>query len=219
MMHLSPVISPVSITPFLSCSEVINCTNAEIRSLARSLTTSDNDDPGRARSLYLWVRDKVAHSGDSGYHEIMWKAVDVLKSGHGLCFGKSHLLVALCRSLGIPAGLCYQRVKVGDQKWVLHGFTAVYLEQPGRWIRLDPRGNTSEIMADFSVDEDKITYYPQSNGEWLDQHVYPEPWQDLIRIVEMSADVEQLIALSQEIRNPPVRHDRSLPDKSLICST
>jgi transglutaminase-like putative cysteine protease len=156
---------------------------------------------------------------DSGYHEHMWKANDVLKSGHGLCFGKTHLLVALCRSLGIPAGLCYQRIKSGDHTWFLHGLAAVYLEQLGRWIRLDPRGNISGIIAEFSVDEDKIAYYPHTDGEWLDQHIYPEPWQDLIRIVEMSADVDQLIVRSQEIRNPPMRHDRSLPDESLICST
>lgn len=106
-----PLIPPVSITPYLSCSGVINCTNAEIRTLARTITTSEIDDIERTRTLYTWVRDSIAHSVDAGHKDLMWNATDVLNARHGLCFGKSHLFVALCRALGIPAGLCYQRVR------------------------------------------------------------------------------------------------------------
>jgi len=35
-------------------------------------------------------------------------ASEVLREGTGICFAKSHLLAALLRAVGIPAGLCYQ---------------------------------------------------------------------------------------------------------------
>ena len=218
-MHLPPVLSPVSITPFLSCSEVISCTNGKVRSMARSVTISDTDDIERARSLFLWVRDNIAHSVDSGHHEILWNASEVLESGHGLCFGKTHLFVAFCRSLGIPAGMCYQRVMKDDQSWVLHGLAAVFLEPIGRWIRLDPRGNKPGITTEFSVDNEKIAYEPHQSGEWLDQHIYAEPWQDLARLVEVSTSSDEFIKGTGEIRSPPVRHDRNASEKLISCSS
>ena len=217
-MHLPPLIPPVSITPYLSCSGVINCTNAEIRNLARTITTSEIDDIERTRTLYTWVRDSIAHSVDAGQKDLMWNATDVLTAGHGLCFGKSHLFVALCRALGIPAGLCYQRVRCEDGSWVLHGLTAVYLEQLDKWVRLDPRGNKPGVSADFSTDIENIAYEPSYDGEWLDQHVYPEPWQDITHLIDLSPGVSEFIENSGNIRFPPVNQVRVQGIKS-ICST
>ncbi|MDD3573919.1 transglutaminase family protein [Methanospirillum sp.] len=203
-MHLPPLIPPASITPYLSSTGVINCTNAEIRTLARTITTNETDDIGRVKALYTWVRDSIAHSNDSGYKDLMWCATDVLSARHGLCFGKSHLFVALCRALGIPAGLCYQRVGSEDKRLVLHGLAAVYFEQVDRWIRLDPRGNKPGIDAGFSLEEEKIAYEPSHEGEWLDQHIYPEPWQDIVHLVDLSSDVSEFIKNSGQISSPPI---------------
>jgi transglutaminase-like putative cysteine protease len=210
-MHLPPLIPPASITPYLSCSGVINCTNADIRTLARTITNSGIDDIDRTRNLYTWVRDTIAHSVDAGQDSLMWNAADVLTEGHGLCFGKSHLFVALCRALGIPAGLCYQRVRREDGSWVLHGLTAIYLENLDKWIRLDPRGNKQGILADFSIEHETIAYEPLSDGEWLDQHVYPEPWQDLTHLVELSSDLSDFIEKTGDIRTPPINQVRAIP--------
>ncbi len=217
-MPLPPLIPPASITPFLSCSGVINCTNAEIRTLARTITNSGSDDIERSRTLYTWVRDSIAHTVDAGQADLMWNATDVLAAGHGLCFGKSHLFVALCRALGIPAGLCYQRVRRGDGSWVLHGLTAVYLEQLDKWIRLDPRGNKPGIDADFSLEMEKIAYEPTGDGEWLDQHVYPEPWQDITHLIELSSNALEFIENSGHIRYPPIPEVRQQGIRS-TCST
>jgi len=217
-MHLPPLIPPTSITPYLSCSGVINCTNAEIRTLARTVTVSDTDDIERTRTLYTWVRDTIAHSVDSGQGDLIWNAADVLAAGHALCFGKAHLFVALCRALGIPAGLCYQRVRREDGSWVLHGLAAVYLEQPGKWVRLDPRGNKPGIFADFSIESDAIAYEPSYDGEWLDQHVYPEPWQEVSHLVVLSSNVQEFIKNSEQIRFPPINPVRTQSTRS-ACFT
>jgi transglutaminase-like putative cysteine protease len=71
---------------------------------------------------------------------------EVLRERVGLCYAKSHLLVALLRSEGIPAGLCYQRLRSGDG-YVLPGLVAVHLR--GAWHRQDPRGNKPGIDARF----------------------------------------------------------------------
>lgn len=207
-MHLPPLIPPASITPYLSCSEVINCTNAQIRSIARTITASDADDVERARTLYLWVRDSVSHSVDADRPELVINAVDVLLSGHGMCFGKSHLLVALCRALGIPAGLCYQRVRKEDASFVLHGLTAVYLEPLDRWVRLDPRGNKPGIEAAFSISPELIAYEPRYDGEWLDQHVYPEPWHEVCQIAALATGTADFIERTADLQAPPVHHSR-----------
>ncbi|NLV28018.1 MAG: transglutaminase domain-containing protein [Methanomicrobiales archaeon] len=218
-MHLPPLIPPASITPYLSCSGVITCTNAEIRTLARTITASGLDDIERTRILYLFVRDTIAHSVDAGQKTLFWNATDVLTAGHGLCFGKSHLLVALCRALGIPAGLCYQRVRRDDGTFVLHGLCAVYYEQLDKWVRLDPRGNKPGIQAEFTTDSEIIAYEPSHDGEWLDQHIYAEPWQDLAHIAEICSDVPQFITNSGEIRSPPVNQTRTLNIGTSRCYT
>ncbi|HOW04979.1 transglutaminase-like domain-containing protein [Methanospirillum hungatei] len=185
--------------------------------MARTLTSSETDDIERTRTLYTWVRDSITHSVDGGHKDLMWNATDVLTAGHGLCFGKSHLFVALCRALGIPAGLCYQRVRREDGSWVLHGLAAVYLEQLDKWIRLDPRGNKPGVSADFSLDMEKIAYEPSYDGEWLDQHVYPEPWQEITHLIDLSPGVSEFIENSGSIRFPPVNQVRM--QGISICST
>jgi len=203
-MNLPPLIPPASITPYLACSEVINCTHAEIRTRARTITLSGADDIERSKILYTWVRDTIVHSADAGLSDLTWTATDVLTAGHGLCFGKSHLFIALCRALGIPAGLCYQRVRRQDGSFVLHCLSAVYLEQLERWIRLDPRGNKPGIEAEFSLEREKIAYEPSHEGEWLDQHVYPEPWQEVAHLVHFSVPVPEFIHNTGQIRCPPI---------------
>ena len=218
-MHLPPLIPPASITSFLSCSGVITCTNAEIRSLARSITASTTDDIERTNILYTWVRDTISHSVDAGQETLVWAAVDVLTAGHGLCFGKSHLFVALCRVLGIPAGLCYQRVRQDNGSFVLHGLSAVYLEQLDKWVRLDPRGNKPGISAEFSIDTEKIAYEPSKDGEWLDQRVFAEPWQDIMHLVDISEDLSHFIESSGAIHAPLINQVRIQSVSSTRCYT
>lgn len=206
-MPLPPPIHPVSVTPYLACSPVIACTHPAIRTRARELIRGTSTENEQIEQLYTFVRDEIAHSVDIGQSQLITKTPQIMTAGHALCFGKSHLFVALCRSVGIPAGLCYQRLKKEDGSYVLHGLTAVWLEDQERWIRLDPRGNKHGINARFNPAGDEQIAYPamEDPGEWFDPHIYPEPWLAVIRLFETSPDVPSFIEASSQIRAPP-RH-------------
>ena len=68
-----------------------------------------------ASRAFEFVRDEISHSNDAGRKELCLRASDVLDKRTGLCFGKSHLLCALLRAAGIPAGLCYQYLQLSGR--------------------------------------------------------------------------------------------------------
>ena len=106
---------------------------------------------------FEFVRDQISHSNDAGRKELCLRASDVLDKRTGLCFGKSHLLCALLRAAGIPAGLCYQYLRLDENNdespLILHGLNAIYFASLGRWIRVDARGNKEGVDAQFSIRE------------------------------------------------------------------
>ncbi|MEI8200714.1 MAG: transglutaminase-like domain-containing protein [Eubacteriales bacterium] len=163
-----------SFDKYLQASEAIDLKNPKIQFAAQFLMDKMmrelEEDPGNAlpdpemqlaRTIYEYVRDRISHSWDMQNTLITWKASDVLENKHGLCYAKSHLLAALLRANGIPAGLCYQYLRLdGTQQseLILHGLNAVYFASIGRWVRLDARGNKPGIAAEFSVTEEKIAF-------------------------------------------------------------
>ena len=206
-MTIPPIIQPGTITPYLACSHLITCTHPAIRTRARDLIHGASNESEQIHTLYTYVRDDIAHSADIGQSKLVWKPAQIISSGHALCFGKSHLLTALCRVIGIPAGLCYQRIKNKDGAFVLHGLAAVWLEDEGRWIRLDARGNKPGIDAQFNPQGVEQVAYPDIDepGEWFDPYIYAEPWDAVIRLFELSVDVTAFINSSSQI-HAPTRH-------------
>lgn len=204
-MPLPPLVRPVSVTPYLACSPVISCTDPAIRNRARELIRGTSTEYEQIQSIYTYVRDGISHSADAGQSQLIWKTTQVIATGHALCFIKSHLFVSLCRSVGIPAGLCYQRLKKEDGSYVLHGLTAVWIEDKGDWIRLDPRGNKPGVDAQFNPYGDEQIAYPEMKdpGEWLDPHIYPEPWDEIMHLFKISSDVSSFINASAQIQIPP----------------
>jgi transglutaminase-like putative cysteine protease len=204
-MSIPPIIQPDTITPYLACSQLIACTHPAIRTRAQQLIRGAYDESEGINNLYSYVRDEIAHSVDIGQSMLVWKPVQIISSGHALCFGKSHLLTALCRVIGIPAGLCYQRIKKGNGSYILHGLVAIWFEDDERWIRLDARGNKPGIDARFNPHGDEQIAYPviDDPGEWMDPYVYVEPWDSVIHLLESSGDVMAFIDASSQIRVPP----------------
>src|SRR5262245_27218942 len=125
---------------FLRATDVVDWNNPHVARVAESLRR--NDVEATARSCFEFVRDKIQHSGDARCGPATCNASDVLAPGTGYCYAKSHLLAALLRANGIPAGFCYQRLSVDEegQRFCLHGFNALHLANQG-WLRIDPRGN------------------------------------------------------------------------------
>ena len=94
------------IKEYLKEDEIIDYNNEEISRLADSLYQKSNSEIEYIKSAYEYVRDNISHSADINEDEITCSASEVLKAKHGICFAKSHLLAALLRYKGVPAGLC-----------------------------------------------------------------------------------------------------------------
>jgi len=164
---------------YLSSSDWIDWEHPTIKKLAGRLATGLSSPIGIAESCFVWVRDNIKHTGDyreTMGHVITCRASVVLDEGTGYCFSKSHLLVALLRANGIPAGICYQRLSRDDHgpPFCLHGLAAVHLEDHG-WYRIDPRGNKPEVRAEFTPPVEQLAFTLRIPGEADLPEIWPEP--------------------------------------------
>ena len=58
----------------------------------------------------------------------------------------------------------------------VHGLNGIFLSSVGRWIRLDARGNTGAINAQFSLDQEQLAFpVDPTRGEYTDETIYAEP--------------------------------------------
>lgn len=181
---------PESPEGYLAGSEFIDLDDPSIRTLARTLRQSSDSDVSFARAAFEWVRDEVGHSYDVQDPRVTLAASEVLEHRVGLCYAKSHLLAALLRSEGVPAGLCYQRLAHGDEH-VLHGLVAVHLN--GAWHRQDPRGNKDGVDAQFSLDEEQLAWdVDPTLGEIDYPTIFAEPAECVVDTLRGTADVLSL---------------------------
>lgn len=180
---------------FLESTEVIDWRNAEILDAARSIAGSSDSDVEVSRRLFEWVRDSIPHSKDAGVECVTCKASDVLRQRTGICYAKSHLLAAMLRAMGIPAGFGYQLL-CADPPYagmVLHGFNGVFLRSQNRWFRVDCRGNTGSIDAQFWLGEERLAFPPDaSRGEYTDDRIFRAPLPDVIRCLTNADSVTSM---------------------------
>ncbi|MCF6325171.1 MAG: transglutaminase family protein [Gammaproteobacteria bacterium] len=165
---------------YLVSSAYINWDRSDIRELAEFLSSNDGDDEATAKTCFEWVRDNIRHSFDYQVNPVTCKASDVLRYKTGYCYAKSHLLAALLRANGIPAGLCYQRLSVGDKgaPYCLHGLNAVYLKNHG-WYRIDARGNKPGVDAQFTPPQEQLAFALNDHCEAN----LPEIWIEALPVV------------------------------------
>jgi len=182
--------SALDSSDYLAGDDLVDLADAGVVALAASLREQAPSDADFARAAFEWVRDRVAHSLDVQDARVTVTATEVLVERVGLCFAKSHLLVALLRSEGIPAGFCYQRLRAGDS-FVLHGLVAVYLD--GDWHRQDPRGNRAGVAADFSLTGERLAFAVDPGVGELD---YPDvlvrPDTGVVAALHASSDALEL---------------------------
>src|SRR5690625_4972094 len=150
----------------------------------------------QAEIAFNYVRDNIEHSFDTNSIEITISASDAIEKKEGICFAKAHLLAALLRGMGIPAGFCYQRVlRKGtvESGYALHGLNAIYLEEIDAWIRIDPRGNKEGIQSEFSITEESLAYpIREELGEIDYPQVFSRPLEIVVNAMRDSEDCYEL---------------------------
>jgi hypothetical protein len=172
------------INDYLVSDSIVNWKESSIHEKAIELISNTDEENAKIRLLYEWVRDNIPHSNDIGVEIVTCAASDVLKYKTGICFAKSHLLAAMLRAIKIPTGFCYQVLRLDtprDNRLVLHGLNGVFVSTLDKWIRVDARGNTQEINAQFSIDTEQLAFLSdESKGEFIYDMIFAFPVKNVI---------------------------------------
>ncbi|WP_024852160.1 transglutaminase-like domain-containing protein [Hydrogenovibrio kuenenii] len=189
---------------YLISSNIIDWDHPEVLAKAKQLSKHLKTDTEVAKACFEFVRDEIAHSWDFKCNPITCKASDVLEYGTGYCYAKSHLLAALLRANGIPAGLCYQRLTINDETppFCLHGLNAVFLEDYG-WYRIDARGNKPGVNAQFCPPDEQLAFPIQIEGEMDLPDIYADP---LPQVIETLTTYSTYLEVSEHL--PDINPDK-----------
>jgi len=180
---------------YLSPSTYIDFEHADVLSAARRLAAGTPSESSLVKRCFEFVRDEILHSSDFKLDPVTCKASEVLRHKTGFCYAKSHLLAALLRANGIPAGLCYQRLSAGDggAPYCLHGLNAVYLREFG-WYRLDARGNKPGVDARFIPPKEALAFSIKEPQERDLPEIWAEPLQVVVDVLERHERHDQVLA-------------------------
>ncbi len=179
---------------YLQSTDIIDWQHPAIVEQAHSLAVP-YDLMATARLCFTFVRDRIPHSCDFQLDPATCRASEVLLQGTGFCYAKSHLLAALLRANGIPAGFCYQRLSVNDHgpPYSLHGYNAVHLPQYG-WYRVDARGNKVGVDAQFAPPFEQLAFPLQTDAEYDFESILPEPLACVVEALQVSTDWRGVLA-------------------------
>lgn len=186
---------PATDPRYLATSTYIDHDQSAVSVLARELAAGADDARAIAERCFVFVRDEIRHSVDYRMNPVTCKASDVLAHRTGYCYAKSHLLAALLRANAIAAGLCYQRLSLGDEgaTFCLHGLNAVYLPQHG-WYRIDPRGNKPGVDAQFTPPVERLAFVTRAPHETDLPGIHAEPLPSVIAALESHVTWDAVLA-------------------------
>lgn len=175
---------------YLNPSKHVDFDHPLVSEKAASLAQDGETQTAISKRCFEFVRDEIKHSWDFKLNPVTCRASDVLLHGTGYCYAKSHLLAALLRANGIPAGFCYQRLSVSDSgpPYCLHGLNAVFLPEHG-WYRIDARGNKTGISAEFCPPREVLAFPIREACERDLPEIWPEPLSLVTAVLERYDDV------------------------------
>lgn len=179
--------------PYLVFSTYIDGDHQQVAAKAAALATGCASEEEVVKACFEFVRDAIQHSWDFKRDPVTCRASDVLIHGTGYCYAKSHLLAALLRSNGIPAGLCYQRLSVGvaGPPFCLHGLNAVYLKNHG-WYRIDARGNKPGVDAQFMPPLERLAFPVLAEQERDLPEIWTEPLPRVVHALSAYSSVREV---------------------------
>ena len=176
----------------------IDFDHAGIQAHLAAHPTDGQPEEAVIRQAFEFVRDQVAHSWDVESRRVTGRASEVLRHREGICYAKAHLLAALLRGRGIPSGLCYHKLTLGDTPdtgHCLHALNTVYVRSHHKWIRLDARGNKPGVDAQFSLDGERLAFAVRPECGEVDYGVnLADPPLAITRTLEANTDCREMYA-------------------------
>ncbi|MFI0215816.1 transglutaminase family protein [Streptomyces lydicus] len=175
---------------YLAADDAIDHEHPVVRRTVATLSADAPDAYAYAEAAFTYVRDAIPHSVDSGDPRVTWRASDVLETRTGICYAKSHALVALLRARGIPAALCYQKFEA------VHGLIALKLPGRERWVRQDARGGEAGAGAQFRLDREQLAFTVRPEFNEVDYPVlFAEPHPAVLQCLRDAVDRPRLAQL------------------------
>ncbi|ARH90155.1 transglutaminase-like domain-containing protein [Streptomyces sp. MOE7] len=175
---------------YLAADDAIDHEHPVVRRTVAMLSADAPDAYAYAEAAFTFVRDAIPHSVDSGDPRVTWRASDVLEKRTGICYAKSHALVALLRARGIPAALCYQKFEA------VHGLIALKLPGRERWVRQDARGGEAGAGAQFRLDREQLAFTVRPEFNEVDYPVlFAEPHPAVLQCLRDAVDRPRLAQL------------------------
>jgi transglutaminase-like putative cysteine protease len=133
---------------FLKPTQYIDSDDAGVRTFAESVVGAIRGGKERAIALYRAVRDAITYDPYLNYTDTdVFRAAAVLAAGRGFCIGKSALLAASARAIGIPARTGFADVRnhltskrlrelTGGDTFYWHSYTELMIDR--NWIKCTP---------------------------------------------------------------------------------
>jgi len=173
---------PADIAPYVTATEQVPATNAEIVSKAKELTAGAKTEFDAVQRILTWVIDHM--------HYVLtpqeYGALYSFKTGKGNCQNYSHLAAALMRAVGIPArivnGITLKQaynIEMGPRTMTLkmaegrHSWIEVYFSDLG-WVPFDPQQTALFVSNRFirvevgldnnETSQDGLIRWTQSQG-------------------------------------------------------
>jgi len=173
------------IDKYLAANDIIDWDNPIVLNKARELSQGLGVREEIARACFEYVRDEIKHSYDYQLNPVTCKASEVLEHKTGFCYSKSHLLAALLRANRIPAGICYQRLTIDENKppFCLHALNAVFLSDIVGWYRIDARGNKPGVEALFMPPVERLAFPIIVTGEADFPEIWPKALPQVINVL------------------------------------
>lgn len=202
---------------YLASTPVVDFTDPDVAALAARFAGLEEEE--LVAGAFRYVLEEVGHSVDVKGSKVACAAPAVLKTGHGLCYAKSHLLAAILRANGIPTGFCYQVLVFDDADPLyktLHGLNAVYLKGRGQWVRIDPRGNKPGIDARFAPPEEFLAFPTREEmGEALVPVIFSEPDPAIVEALATDEPMDVLIhKLPENLAGGTVEIGPAVPEEA-----
>ena len=194
--------SQVKIDNYLKNTDIIDFAHSSVATLAAKLAQGSEHDIEIAQKCFIYVRDKIHHSGDYKDDITTYKASDVLRYKTGWCYSKSILLAALLRANNIPTGFCYQRLSCSEyvkDVYCLHGLNAIYLKDFG-WYRVDARGNKEGVNAGFNPPYEQLAFELKENEYDLEE-IYENPLLEVLEALKAFSSYDEMIHNFPDIKS------------------